>query len=85
MEIISIIKYKCFFECGASDAPSTATNFSGIGLQSGGAMRYQVTTATNTHTDSSVELHNLFLLLMGQVLVVPMLDGKVMFKISQMD
>lgn len=38
-----------FYDGGTSDDPSTATNYSGIGTQSGGAMRYQVTTATNTH------------------------------------
>jgi hypothetical protein len=42
-------KVLVLYEGGASDAPSTATNFSGIGIQTGGAMRYQVGSATNYH------------------------------------
>ncbi|HEY9704357.1 MAG TPA: tail fiber domain-containing protein, partial [Allocoleopsis sp.] len=42
-------KQLVLYENASGDAPSTAINFSGIGIQSGGAMRYQVPTATSTH------------------------------------
>lgn len=42
-------KILVLYDNGTSDAPSTAVNYSGIGTQSGGALRYQVPTATSTH------------------------------------
>ena len=42
-------KVLVLFDNGVSDTPSTATNYSGIGIQSGGSLRYQVPTATSTH------------------------------------
>ena len=42
-------KMLVLFDNDTSETPSTATNFSGIGIQSGGAMRYQVPSATSTH------------------------------------
>ena len=42
-------KILVFNDNSISDTPSTATNFSGIGTQSSGALRYQVPTATTFH------------------------------------
>ena len=42
-------KILVLYDNGVSDTPATATNYSGIGTQTGGAMRYQVPTATSTH------------------------------------
>jgi hypothetical protein len=42
-------KMLVMYDNDVSETPSTATNFSGIGIQSGGAMRYQTPTATTNH------------------------------------
>jgi hypothetical protein len=42
-------KQLVLYENAAGDAPSSAVNFSGIGLQSGGSLRYQTPTATHFH------------------------------------
>ena len=42
-------KVLVLYENASGDTPATATNYSGIGIQTGGAMRYQVPTSTTTH------------------------------------